>query len=196
MVRFARGVAVGALVGAAVLAQPLAGTAQAHGVPGTGPGIGAWTAAPCSTPWGSVGESAGALSTAPLRGVRSGQHRCFDRLVFDLGRSRVGYHVRYVPAVYAQGSGDVVSLRGGASLQVDLLHPAYDANGRPTYAPADPRELVSAAGYRTLRQAAWGGSFEGQTTVGVGVRARLPFRAFALHTATGSRLVVDVAHRW
>jgi len=40
------------------------------------------------------------------------------------------------------------------------------------------------------------GSSEGQTTVGVGVRARLPFRAVVLETATGSKLVVDVAHRW
>ena len=191
------GAAVGALVGAAVLAVPTVGTAQALGAPGSRvEGAQAAAAAVCSTPWGSTGESAGALSTAALRDVRGGRHRCFDRLVFDLGRSRVGYHVRYVADVHAQGSGDVVALRGGASLQVDLLHPAYDAKGRPTYVPSDPRELVSATGYRTLRQAAWGGSFEGQTTVGVGVRARLPFRAFALHTATASKLVLDVAHRW
>jgi hypothetical protein len=32
---------------------------------------------------------------------------------------------------------------------------------------------------------------------GLGVRARLPFRAFVLAgPADGSRLVVDVAHRW
>jgi hypothetical protein len=43
----------------------------------------------------------------------------------------------------------------------------------------------------------WAGSFEGQTTLGLGVRARLPFRAFVLPgPGSGSRLVVDVAHRW
>ena len=53
------------------------------------------------------------------------------------------------------------------------------------------------AGYSTFRQVAWAGSFEGQTTVGLGVRARLPFRVFALTgPGTGSRLVIDVAHRW
>ena len=39
------------------------------------------------------------------------------------------------------------------------------------------------------------GSFEGQTTIGLGVRARLPFRVFVLAgPGSGSRLVVDVAH--
>jgi hypothetical protein len=32
--------------------------------------------------------------------------------------------------------------------------------------------------------------------MGLGVRARLPFRAFTIQDATGSRLVIDVAHRW
>ena len=53
------------------------------------------------------------------------------------------------------------------------------------------------SGYRTLRQVAWAGSFEGQTSLGVGVRARLPFRVTVLDgPGTGSRVVLDVAHRW
>ncbi len=43
----------------------------------------------------------------------------------------------------------------------------------------------------------WAGSFEGQTTVGLGVRARLPFRVFTLEgPGDGSRIVVDVARYW
>ena len=51
--------------------------------------------------------------------------------------------------------------------------------------------------YRTLRQVAWGGSWEGQTTIGVGTRARLPFKVTEL-TGPGdsTRLVIDVAHTW
>jgi hypothetical protein len=38
---------------------------------------------------------------------------------------------------------------------------------------------------------------EGQTEIGLGVRARLPFRVFPLAgPGDGSRLVIDVAHRW
>jgi hypothetical protein len=46
------------------------------------------------------------------------------------------------------------------------------------------------------------GSFEGYTTFGIGVRARLPFRVFVLDGRgsggpnVGSRLVVDIAHNW
>jgi hypothetical protein len=41
------------------------------------------------------------------------------------------------------------------------------------------------------------GSFEGQTTIGLGVRARLPFRVFTLDgPGNGSRIVIDVAHHW
>lgn len=54
------------------------------------------------------------------------------------------------------------------------------------------------SGYSTFRQVAWGGSFEGQSTIGLGVRARLPYRVLTLtDTATGrTRVVIDVAHRW
>jgi hypothetical protein len=52
--------------------------------------------------------------------------------------------------------------------------------------------LVNVTGFSTFRQVAWAGSFEGQTTVGLGVRARLPFRVFTLP----GRVVVDVAHVW
>jgi hypothetical protein len=56
---------------------------------------------------------------------------------------------------------------------------------------------VNVTGYSTFRQVAWAGTFEGQTTVGLGVRARLPFRVFTLAgPGSGSRLVIDVAHRW
>jgi hypothetical protein len=48
-----------------------------------------------------------------------------------------------------------------------------------------------------LRQAAFAGSFEGQTRLGLGVRACLPFRVFVLQApGTQSRVVVDVAHLW
>ena len=41
------------------------------------------------------------------------------------------------------------------------------------------------------------GSFEGYTTIALGVRARLPHRVFTLYDASTnrSRLVIDVAHR-
>jgi hypothetical protein len=69
---------------------------------------------------------------------------------------------------------------------------AYDDSGASTYTFADESELVDVSGYQTFRQVAWAGSFEGESTVGLGVRARLPFRVYTLP----GRIVVDVAHRW
>lgn len=152
----------------------------------------------CGITWGSLAKTGTSPAADPLVNVRAGRHDCYDRLVLDVDGGAPGFNVQYVTAVQAQGSGAVVPLRGGAYLQIDALIPAYDPNtGTPTYNPANPRELVNLAGYRTFRQAAWGGSFEGYTTVGLGVRARLPFRVFVLTgPGSGSRLVIDVAHQW
>lgn len=150
----------------------------------------------CGITWGSLAKSGGASTSAPVTDVRAGRHDCYDRIVVDVAGGPAGYTVGYVAAVHAQGSGAVLPLRGGAFLQIDLQAPASN-NGGPTYTPANPRELVDVAGYRTFRQAAWGGSYEGYTTVGLGVRARLPFRVLTLDgPGTATRLVIDVAHRW
>lgn len=152
----------------------------------------------CGIVWGSLNKAAGDLSPAPVVNVRAGQHPCFDRLVLDLAGSGGGYRVGYTSAVVQDGSGQIVPLRGGAFLSVVVLDPANDINtGEPTYTPARPTELVDVSGYRTFRQIVYAGSFEGQTTVGLGVRARLPFRVFVLAgPGTNSRLVIDVAHKW
>jgi len=152
----------------------------------------------CGIRWGSLSKEAAQTVTASLVNVRAGRHACFDRLVLDFTGPMNGYTVRYVPVVGMDGSGEVVPLRGGAKLMVVANGPAYDPEtGLATFDPFNPRELVAVYGWRTFRQIAWAGSFEGQTTLGVGVRARLPFRVFVLAgPADGSRLVVDVAHRW
>jgi hypothetical protein len=160
----------------------------------------------CDTRWGSLSEQApsahvdGSVSdglSARLTGLRSARHRCFDRLVLDVDGRGVGFQVGYVAEVAEDGSGHVVPLAGGASLLVVVGAPAHDDLYTPTYQPADKAQLLPLAGYRTLRQVAWAGSFEGQTTLGVGVRARLPFRVLALDgPGKGSRLVIDVAHSW
>jgi hypothetical protein len=126
------------------------------------------------------------MTGAALTGVRPGRHDCFDRLVFDLaGRPAAGYDVRYVDRFRAEGSGDVLPVAGGAVLSVTVRAPASRAI-RP-----------SVGGYPTFRDVVWGGSFEGQTSFGLGVRARLPFRVFQLDgPGNATRLVVDVAHRW
>lgn len=151
----------------------------------------------CGLVWGSLAKSNPAFTEAQVTNVRTGQHQCFDRLVVDLNGKVAGYNVRYVPTVVQDGSGFPVPLRGGAFIQVTVHAPAYDQNGQATYNPANKQELSNVSGYRTFRQVAFAGSYEGYTNVGLGVRARLPFRVFTLDgPGGGSRLVVDVAHLW
>ena len=157
------------------------------------------TAAPyCGIHWGSLPKTAKITETAPIVNVRAGQHTCFDRMVVDVRAGGAdGYFVKYVDTVRQDGSGFAVPLRGGARLEVVVVAAAYDDSYRPTYGPANRSELVKVAGWQTFRQIAWAGSFEGQSTIGLGVRARLPFRVFVLQgPGAGSRFVIDVAHRW
>ena len=157
----------------------------------------------CGLTWGSLPKVHDASDTEMINDVRAGRHACFDRLVIDLGGQDTtfgSYDVRYVPLVHQDGSGFAVPVRGAADLQIVVRAPAYDQYGNATFRPANPREVVNVAGFSTFRQVAWAGSFEGQTTLALGVRARLPFRVFVLNgtpaSDLGPRMVIDVAHRW
>jgi len=152
--------------------------------------------ASCAVTWGSGVKSAGP-STSPfseILNVRTGRHACFDRLVVDLDGPASGYVVRYVNVFRAEGSGQIIALPGGAKIEIVVRAPAHDVNGNVTYPAVVGRHLpgVSVAGYDTFRSTRYGGSFEGQTALGLGVRARLPFRVMKL----GNRVVIDVAHHW
>ena len=148
----------------------------------------------CGITWGSLPKAQGdAFSTGDFENIRAGQHACFDRLVLDISGSRAGHFVGYVSQVQRGGSGDVVPVRGGARLQIVAL--AGPRGSDDIFLPNG--ELIDTAGYRTFRHVAYAGDHEGETTIGLGVRARLPFRVLTLDgPGTGSRLVVDVAHRW
>jgi hypothetical protein len=152
----------------------------------------------CGITWGSLTKSQSPTAVDSLVNARAGRHDCYDRLVLDIRGAANGYRVEYVPEVYRDASGELVPLRGGAKLLIVVYAPAYDVEtGATTYDPADASELVNVSGFTTFRQVAWAGSFEGQSNIGLGVRARLPFRVFTLDgPGTGSRLVIDVAHQW
>jgi hypothetical protein len=155
------------------------------------------SAAPyCGIHWGSLAKSKVTLVPGPIANVRSGRHACYDRLVVDLTGTAPGFTVKYVNTFTGQASGLPIPLRGGAKISITAMAPAYTPTGSASFVPKDPSEVVNVAGYATFRQVRWDSSFEGYTQLGLGVRARLPFRVFTLQDATTSRLVIDVAHRW
>jgi hypothetical protein len=192
-----RSLAVAASVALLPVAASLSGASAA--APSTAPVAAASTTSTtpyCGIWWGSLPKSSPTMVTSPITNVRAGRHACFDRLVIDLKGKAPGYSVRYVTTFTGQASGLPISLRGGAKLAVTINAPAYTASGTPTYTPVNRSELVAVSGWTTFRQVRWDSSFEGYTSLGLGVRARLPFRAFTLSDATTSRLVIDVAHSW
>lgn len=158
----------------------------------------------CATPaWGTGAKDGGpVLSTAPLYLVRAGRHACYDRVVFDVnGPAVLGYTARYVPVVQADGSGKPVPVAGGAALEIVLRAPMLgtDSQGhqpgrRPPAVGADLVAPSRVAGWPSVRQVTYAGSFEGQTTAAIGVRTRLPFRVSVTADRGSRHIVVDIAH--
>jgi hypothetical protein len=146
----------------------------------------------CGITWGSGEKSVNPDPGGNVTNVRSGQQSCYDRLVIDMAGPASGYWVSYVDQITEDASGTPIPVRGGARIAVTVYAPSYDHNGNMTYHFANRNELVNVTGYQTFRQVVYAGSWEGTTSLGIGVRARLPFRVFTLP----GRVVIDVAHSW
>jgi hypothetical protein len=179
--------AVAALPAGAVAVPAFAGPSKAA------------TTTTCQTGWGSLPEASTFQGLGHLTNVRTGRHACFDRIVFDIDGKPSWFRVGYVKEIATVGEGKLIPVRGGAKLEIILLAQSYDGmnDNQYTYDPPNYDELTNVSGYRTFRQVVSAGSFEGETTIGLGVRARLPFRVFTLAgSGSTSRVVVDVAHSW
>jgi len=152
--------------------------------------------------WGTGLQLRASSSSAPVHLVRAGRQECSDRVVFHLnGPDPVGYSVRYVDPVSEDGSGRPVPVADAAALQVVINAPALgqDSHGyvgkvlaEPTADFYTPAQL---AGWSSLREVRYAASLEGQTTIAVGVRARVPFRVFTVLDRSGHyrSVVLDVA---
>lgn len=186
----------------AALSTPKAVTPTSVGAAKASSGI---SSTACSTEqqWGTgpvVGSTA--MTPSPLYLTRVGQHACYDRVVFDLnGPEAVGFAARYVPVVLADASGKPVPVAGRAALEVTVRAPILgtDNQGHQPWvtAPAIGESLVAPAkiaGWSSLRAVTFAGSFEGQTTVAVGVREQLPFRVFVSSDGSYQHVVLDFSH--
>jgi len=147
----------------------------------------------CSTNWGTNAKHRGdqAITVATrVRGVRAGMHGCFDRLVIDMsGGKQPPFSARYVKQIVADPSGKVLKVRGKAKILIVVRGPA----GRHYHANAV--NLTDVSGFKTFRQVRGAGSFERVTSIGLGVRAKLPFRVFELGSSeAGWRIIIDVGH--
>jgi len=145
--------------------------------------------------WGSLPKSAPGSSPGDIVGARIGIGPCADRIVFDVEGPTPGWDVRYVSQITADGSGEVIPIpEAGARLLIVIRTNAHDINtGRPTLT-----SLPDPAQFPVFRGLVLAGDFEGITSIGLGTRARLPFRTFSLPGPLKghSRIVIDVARSW
>ena len=148
----------------------------------------------CRTP---VDYTRPVARTAVMNRLDVGNHENeavrYDRVVIRLDGPALSYQVRYVPQLYADGSGDPVELRGSADIEVRVDGAAAHEDGQST---VPVRNHVR--NWRSLRQARLFSDYEATVLVGIGVSSRVDFRVFTL---TGpDRLVVDLAmpgeHPW
>lgn len=152
--------------------------------------------AACETGWGSQAKSEpGSLEMAgALADVRTGRHACYDRMVFDIPGMTTAdpalYWVQYVPSFAHVPSQTGIPVEGGAVIEIEFTAPVN--HSQYPVGLADPLPGLDFSGYQTFRDAKFGGYYDSATHIGLGVRARLPFRVLVLP----ERLVVDVAHRW
>ena len=159
----------------------------------------------CGIYWGSLPKVPSIpLSYGVISNVRSGQHDCYDRLVFDVQGPVGGYKVQYDPdhTMYST-SGDYP--RGGAYLMIWINNVVVPrpAPSHASTAVVNPDEVTDVTGYRTFRQVKeliygpQGLNGPAGDLFALGVRARLPFRVITLDgPGANSRLVIDVAHHW
>jgi hypothetical protein len=188
--------------------RPPASTAAP--APTTPAGTSATTAPPSTAPttrdplcagaqsWGTDPKQVVAAPvTAEIYQVRAATHRGCDRVVFDLnGLGRVGYLVRYVPAVHADPSDRPIPVAGAAALQVTIQAPDFRESGHQAWRTPWQLGQRLAAGQSVLREVRFAGTFEHVTTFAVGVSSRRPFRVLVLPDNANhiTRLVLDIAH--
>lgn len=196
--RHTRLLIIAVLTSAGLLTTAAAGTAA--GAEATASVSNASAAATsCGVTWGSLPKTGSGPGTRSLTDVRTGRHDCYDRMVLDIRPGTPAasptYQVRYVDKLYQDGSGQLINVGGGAILEIVATAPSYDPETYEATYPGrggKPLPGVNLKGYKTFRDARFGASYEGTTQLGLGVRARLPFRVLEL----GDRLVIDVAHTW
>lgn len=162
---------------------------------------------PAERNWTADAKSGGnAMTLSALYLTRVGRHSCYDRVVFDINSPRhaelpetVGFTARYVLVVTADPSGEPVPVAGHAVLEVTIKAPIYgtDDQGHQPWrtAPRVGQSLITPSRISdsgSLAAVAFAGSFEGQTTLAIGVRDRRPFRIWVSTDQGYQHVILDI----
>jgi hypothetical protein len=118
---------------------------------------------------------------------------CFDRLVFPvLGHPVGGALAAYMDprTLTTDPAGLPLEVTGAAALVVRIPHEFPRTSARPR--DGQPVIELAGQGLEAVESVVSGGSFEGLTVVVIGTRDVLGYRLFAVPTAFGGALVVDI----
>ncbi|GAA5166027.1 AMIN-like domain-containing (lipo)protein [Ornithinimicrobium tianjinense] len=149
------------------------------------------TEQPVDLPWttGPVEEDVVTGGEAQeITGVRIGEHDGYDRVVLDLSGDQrlLGWHAEFVDQAVEDPSGRPLEVDGTAYLQIGVrgIDWTNDSADRYDGAPvdADDTEIVE--------EVVFGGLFEGQQQIVIGLDERTEFRVFGLDDP--ARIVIDV----
>jgi hypothetical protein len=139
-------------------------------------------------------QAASADAFGTITGVRTGSHEGFDRVVLTFeGPGTPGWFAHYTDAPVHDGSGTPIDIAGTAFLDLYVRGTGYPMDtGIAEYSGPNPLVPDTAAGgAKQVRGVAYGGVFEGDTQVIIGLAGDAqPFRIFTLTNPT--RVVVDI----
>lgn len=129
-------------------------------------------------------------STAVLQEVRSGEHKFYDRVVFEFeGKELPNYYIEYIDKpVRLCGSGNTVELKGGSQLEIRFTPAqAHTVEGKPTV-----KNREQNPNYKILKQLKSTCDFEGNVTWVLGVSKPNKYRVLELKNP--NRLAIDIKH--
>ncbi|MCB2412415.1 hypothetical protein LGT39_06075 [Demequina sp. TTPB684] len=123
--------------------------------------------------------------------LRFGAHDGYDRVVLDLrGTGEPGWLGEYVSDPRMAGSGNPVDIAGDAFLQVSVDGVVYPTEpGAIEYVGQERFQPSSAS---IIEEVVYGGVFEGQAEIYIGLSSDQPFRVF--RTVDGKSVVIDIQH--
>jgi hypothetical protein len=141
---------------------------------------------------GGPDEQEGLSATEPqeITGARTGLHDGYDRVVLDLTGDEpvLGWYADFVDEAVQDPSGLAIDIEGEAFLQIAVRGIDWTTESPERYS-GDP---VEGSGTEVVTEVAFGGLFEGQQQIVVGLTEETAFRVFSL--SDPARIVIDVQH--
>ncbi|MEO7124844.1 MAG: hypothetical protein ABI382_09430 [Nakamurella sp.] len=149
--------------------------------------------------WTTVADKTGPGFSEPLRWVFDHAETRYDRVVIEIAPTTEEpiYLVKYGDDVRQEGRGNAIELAGIGKWEVTVFSASYDLDSeRDTFVVPEPESILDPRTFAVIKQVALGGSFEGQSTFGIGVEGKYSFRVLADVDVDGTGyMMIDIVHQ-